>query len=283
MVCGQGSVATAKHIARVPSNIRKWSHHISTVWECSHCGSLCSLERIDLEPFYRNYLFHERREDFVARLMSTAYVRRMMRKGLKRDHSILDFGCGSGSLLASFKRLGFESCAGFDPYSTRFSDQSVLGRRYDWVVAQDVIEHVEDPFELLQELTQYVVPGGRICIGTPRAEGLDLNDVGRSIHSLHQPWHLFILSERGLRDLAARCRLTVESVDYRSVTDLWVPFVNWRFITSYVFRLDNRIDSAFERIHVGRIISSPRLWLDGLFGAIFPLKTDMIVILRKEG
>ena len=276
-------MTTAKRVARVSSNIRKWSHHISTVWECSHCGSLCSLERIDLEPFYRNYLFHERREDFVARLMSKAYVRRMMKKGLKRDHSILDFGCGSGSLLASFKRLGFESCAGFDPYSTRFSDQNVLGRRYDWVVAQDVIEHVEDPFELLRELTQYVVPGGRICIGTPRAEGLDLNDVGRSIHSLHQPWHLFILSERGLRDLAARCRLTVESVDYRSVTDLWVPFINWRFITSYVFRLDNRIDSAFEQIHVGRIISSPRLWLDGLFGAIFPLKTDMIVILRKEG
>jgi 2-polyprenyl-3-methyl-5-hydroxy-6-metoxy-1,4-benzoquinol methylase len=47
---------------------------------------------------------------------------------------------------------------GYDPCSEAFGDASVLGSRYDFVTAQDVLEHVDDPRALVDDLKNYTAP-----------------------------------------------------------------------------------------------------------------------------
>ena len=40
---------------------------------------------------------------------------------------------------------------GYDPYSQEFGDASVLDRSYEFVTAQGVLEHVDDPRALVDD------------------------------------------------------------------------------------------------------------------------------------
>ncbi len=82
-----------------------------------------------------------------------------------RNTRILDFGCGPGHDIALFQEMGFRKSFGIDisesaiaqrsSFETRghlevFSSQStLLKKRYDWVLALDLLEHISD-FQLFK-------------------------------------------------------------------------------------------------------------------------------------
>jgi SAM-dependent methyltransferase len=128
----------------------------------------------------------------------------LKRHSVRTGGSVLDYGCGDGLLIEYLAQQGFPETAGYDAYSERFNDPAVLGRQYDLVIAQDVIEHVEDPVALFQQLLDCTKPGGVICLGTPRADDIDLSNVERSIYSLLQVQTLSVEGEhKGKADAPA--------------------------------------------------------------------------------
>lgn len=280
-LCGQGRFADATEVAQVHSNVRRWKDHFSTVWRCPVCGSLHSLETVDLGPFYAAYPFGQRRLDPFTRRVFSRYLGHLRKAGVTANSTVLDYGCGSGLLLDYLAETGIRSVSGYDAYVPQFDDPTVLERKYDCVIAQDVIEHVEDPEALLSDLAGCVKPGGLLCIGTPRAEGIDLRQTERFIHSLHQPYHLHILSESVLITIANRHGLSLESVLRRHTLDTPYPFVNWTFLKGYLKRLDNTLDAGFEPPRIAKIATSPYLLFTGLVGYLFPSRTEMLVLLRK--
>jgi 2-polyprenyl-3-methyl-5-hydroxy-6-metoxy-1,4-benzoquinol methylase len=191
----------------------------------------------------------------LTRTVYTHYIRRLRRHGLEATHSILDYGCSEGLLLAYLRERGFEDCAGYDPYSSQFSDSGVLAREYNAVICQDVIEHVEDPRELVGKLSRLVRPGGLLCIGTPRADGIDLLNPGPSLHSLHQPYHLHILSAAALMEIATDAGFVTEKLYVRDAYDTPYPFVNGPFLKAYLEAMDNTLDAGFEPPRVGVVAS----------------------------
>lgn len=281
--CGVGRFEEATEVATVHSNVRRWRTHASTVWRCPNCGSLTSLEVVDLAPFYTDYPYGKRRLDAFTRRVFSSYLARLKRHGARPDATVLDYGCGDGLLLGYLAMRGLHDAAGYDAYSQRFSDPSVLTRQYDLVIAQDVVEHVEDPGALVEQLAGCARPGGLVCIGTPRADDIDLADTRRSIHSLHQPYHLHILSERALRQLAQRAGLTVEAIDRRHSCDTPYPFVNWRFLKAYLAAGDDTLDAGFDPPKPSTFLRAPHLVGLGLLGYFAPPASEMIAILRKPG
>ncbi|MFT5418006.1 MAG: SAM-dependent methyltransferase, partial [Gammaproteobacteria bacterium] len=167
------------------------------------------------------------------------------------------------------------------PYVEEFSDRRVLNEKYDIVVAQDVIEHVEDPCALFSELSTQLAPGGILCIGTPRADAIDLLQFENFIHELHVPYHICILSESALLELGKINNLEIENVHRRLYLDTIVPFINWTFLRSYLRRIDNTLDASFEEPKIGMVARSPRLLFEGLFGYWLPVHTNMLVLFRK--
>jgi 2-polyprenyl-3-methyl-5-hydroxy-6-metoxy-1,4-benzoquinol methylase len=238
---------------------------------------------VDLAPFYAEYPYAKRRLDAFTRRVFASYLARLKRHSVRLGASVLDYGCGDGLLIDYLALHGFPDVTGYDAYSERFNDPAVLGRPrpYDLVIAQDVIEHVEDPVGLFQQLVACTKPGGLICLGTPRADDVDLSNVERSIHSLHQPYHLHLLSERALQGIITKGGMTLEALYRRHSCDTPYPFVNWRFLKEYLAAGDDTLDVGFDSPKPSTFLRSPQLILLGLFGYFLPSESEMIVIARK--
>lgn len=100
--------------------------------------------------------------------------------------SILDFGCGQGSLSLRLKDIGYNVIAcdqnksdfkaeGEVPFhALNFNSSQDLEQflkdhenQFDAVLGVEVIEHVENPWQYLRDLQRLVKPGGIIIISTP--------------------------------------------------------------------------------------------------------------------
>ena len=217
----------------INSNVREFAQERFTVWRCASCRSIHSLDVVDLPRYYKNYPFQRQKADLALRIISRSLFRRLRSAGYRREHSLLDFGCGSGLFVDWLRRKGFSNTDRFDAYSEKFNEPAVLERKYDFIVVQDVIEHVEDAGALLDQLIDLTEPGGVLSIGTPNADALDLQNPALYVHSLHQPYHLHVLSEQALRYLAEVRGLTVERFYNIFYIDTYVPFANVRFCHHY--------------------------------------------------
>lgn len=92
-----------------------------------------------------------------------------------------------------------------------------LGRRFDVIVAGDIIEHLEDFSGMIESCKRHLVPGGRLLISTPnpwywryvlKAALFDEVD--------NNPEHTCWLCPRTLRQLLSRHRMSVGKVVFGS-------------------------------------------------------------------
>lgn len=281
-ICAVGKYENAEQVARIPSNVRRWRHHLSTVWRCPRCLSLNSLEKPDLAPFYQDYPFSRRRLDFFTRRVFTGLLRQLRLLGLNPANSILDYGCSEGLLIRFLREQGYNNTFGYDAYSAPYSDPGVLRQKYDLIVCQDVIEHCEDPRGLLADLARYLEPGGVLYLGTPAADQIDLKNFRRSLHSLHQPYHLHILTKPTLRSLAEAANLTCVAIDYSDPCDTPYPFINRRFLNAYLEAGDGTLDAGFDPVKLRHILKLPKLLFLGLFGFwLPPVRSEIRAVFKK--
>ncbi len=276
-----GTLEDASEVVEVNCNVRRFADRRFTVWRCENCRSIHSRDIFDLADYYRDYPFQRQRPNLPWRLISRNYLRRLRAVGLTRQGSLLDYGCGSGLLVSWLRGLKYHNVEGFDAYSNTFADQRALSRTYDFVVLQDVLEHVEDPAELLDKVVSVTNSGGLICIGTPNAEALDLGTPERYVHSLHQPYHLHMLSASVLRAFAEARGLEVERFHDVFYADTFVPFINVRFCHYYAGLFDNTLDLAFDRPRLTWRLLTPQAVALALFGRLRPVRSEMMFLLRK--
>ncbi len=108
----------------------------------------------------------------------------LCRPGL--GEKILDVGSGSGWFSIEMAQRGFDitaldlseknlerikqsapavKTAAADAYKTPFESGS-----FDWVIANEIIEHLENPVEALKEWRRILKPGGKVLLATPYRE-----------------------------------------------------------------------------------------------------------------
>ncbi len=83
---------------------------------------------------------------------------------------------------------------------------------YDWVVAWDVIEHVDRPREYLQRMRQLLRPGGRLALTTGDFGSMAAKVAGRRWRLLTPPSHLTYFTRSGIRSALGQAGLAVESI-----------------------------------------------------------------------
>jgi 2-polyprenyl-3-methyl-5-hydroxy-6-metoxy-1,4-benzoquinol methylase len=110
-------------------------------------------------------------------------------KQLKRNASILDVGCGNGSMLRALEKLGFGELRGIDISEEQIGIARNSGlnkvevadaltflrdklQTYDAVTCMDLAEHLTKPelVELLSLIAGALKPGGRLFIRTPNMD-----------------------------------------------------------------------------------------------------------------
>ena len=282
--CSQpGTFESATEKRRIRSNVRAFREDYFTLWRCTGCESLHSLEDADLGRYYAQYPFKDHRLNFHMRCAYRNRVTSLRRLGVARNATILDYGCGAGLYVDFLRDRGFSEAAGYDPYIPRFADPRTLERHYDVVVSHDVIEHVDDAVTYLRTLARLVRPEGLLIIGTPNAEELTLEFQGVAPPELSQPYHRHIFSERALCMLAAREGFVPRAVSHRFYFDTVVPTVNTRFMWSYIESKGGFIDAAVEPPDAKFIFSSPRLLWHAVFGYLHRMPGNMVLALENRG
>lgn len=278
-----GSYAEALESVRIASNVREFHDQRFTVWRCSRCRSLHCLEDIEFDKYYRAYPIQKTRLDFFTRVMYRARLRILQKSGLMQAHRILDYGCGNGAFVEYLRERGYQGAAGYDPYSENFCDASKLRPPYDFVLAQDVIEHDPDPVSFVARLAAMLArPGGALALGTPDAAEINLNDPLDACGQLHQPFHRHILTRQELSRLMVSQGLEVTQLVRRWYVDTWVPFANPAFLVRFWAIQGGVVDASFEPVPPTLLLRHPRLIFSGLFGRLYPEKKDVLVLAKSN-
>jgi SAM-dependent methyltransferase len=237
---------------------------------------------MDLAPYYRDYPIHRLKLDFWLRLLKGNLLSHLRQAGLTPSAKFLDFGCGAGLCLRLLAEKGFTNLTGYDLYSPEYNHPEVLNQRYDFILAEDVLEHVDDPQALLKHWHALLNPGGRIFITTVNAAGIDLNKPDNYLHSLHQPFHPHLFSPQALEDMARRESFQVVRFYKRFYYDTLIPTVNYAFMLQYLKAQGNTFAVGPEVVDPKLFITNPALWFYAFFGYFFPNTGLMMMLLEKE-
>lgn len=280
-ICGYTThMPTPSDLGRVRGNTTRFMNFQHRLWKCPKCSSIHNVDAVDFSDIYKDYPLNNRRLDVFARGTLGNLLKRLQRAGLKKEYSILDYGCGNGVLLQYLREQGYQDLSGYDPYVEAFQ-RLPSSRRFDCVVANDVIEHVPDPRATVHECASLVKPGGLLYLGTTDSGPVDMGDLEPHIMRLHQPFHRVLITQESLKELALSTGFELVETYRRSYMDTLMPFSNYRFLDEFSKALGHNLDAALDP-SAGRVfLRKPGLLFYGLFGYFFPSAYEPAVVLRR--
>jgi 2-polyprenyl-3-methyl-5-hydroxy-6-metoxy-1,4-benzoquinol methylase len=154
---------------------------------------------------------------------------------LAKGAKVLDIGCGTGAILASFSQQYDAYGTDTSPLAIEYCKRRGLNNafqctletfphpalKFDLILLLDVIEHVDDDLGLVSLASHFLTPGGTICITVPAYQFLwsrhdDIN------------FHKRRYVKSGLRRVLESAGLTIDLLSYFN-TILFPPALVGRF------------------------------------------------------
>ena len=141
---------------------------------------------------------HKKRSKYFIKKFGTDRLRFI--KKFKKKGSLLDFGCGTGEFI-NFAKKQFKVNA-FDfslelskfvevNYNIKtFSNLEKLKKKFDVITLYDVLEHVENPVQLLKRLNNNLKKNGIIIVYSPNKNSLGFDILGSDSNLCTAPFHL---------------------------------------------------------------------------------------------
>lgn len=269
-------------------NVRAFAEETFKVWRCPDCGTIHCLDVVDLPHYYAQYPFAHAHLSWPLRICYQNILGQLTRHGFSLTRSLLDYGCGSGLFVQYLQQRGFTNSYGYDPYAPLdgFGNPNILQQGpFDYILLQDVIEHVEDAHDLLSQLNALLSPTGYLLIGTPNAANVDLSQSHLSDHynPVHVPYHLHLYTPKSLERLGQMQGWQLAEFCDRPFHDTPWFGLNARAWNVYQRLGDGTIDSIFAPLNLGKALTSPDFLFYALLGYWLSYKTEMSLMFRKAG
>jgi len=226
-------------------------------FECSNCKCIQIVEIPDnLEKYYPSsyYSFQERsvKKSFFSPLINSIkkkivgfyngkenIIGRVLAVFISNPFSwlnnvkvnfssrILDVGCGTGRLLLSMQRAGFEKLIGIDPFiqsdinycnSLNIYKKNIfqIDGEFDLIMLHHSFEHMEQPLHVLKKLKSILAKNGVILIRIPVAGGFAWRKYREHWVQLDAPRHFFLQSSTSMQLLCDSAYLKITNVIYDS-------------------------------------------------------------------
>lgn len=210
--------------------LQLWSKRHS-LFRCPACGLVFFVGPVPFDLYEKDYFSGSeyvnyeadapvRRKNFAQRLSD---IRRHVTGG-----KLLELGCAFGDFLEV--AAPFFDVHGIDRSRFAVEKAQKNGRPahhgdflqlpdpptpYHAVCLWDTIEHLEDPFSVIQKAARWLAPGGWLFLTTGNIESAVARYRGDRWRLVHPPSHLFYFSEKTLDRLIRRAGL--EKIEARSV------------------------------------------------------------------
>lgn len=141
--------------------------------------------------------------------------------------SILDVGCGSGRVILSMQRSGFNNLTGIDPYLDKDlkdtpnlkilkKDLFEMTGQYDFIMMHHSFEHMDHPDQVLAKVKELLKPKGKLLIRIPVANSHAWRKYRTHWFALDAPRHLFLHTTHSIHLLAQKADLKIDSIEYDS-------------------------------------------------------------------
>jgi SAM-dependent methyltransferase len=170
---------------------------------------------------------------------------------IKEKEKILDFGCGGGYMLSTFKNIkkyGVEINSAATKIAKKnglkiFSNSKKLPDNFfNLIISNNALEHTDNPFVELKELYRSLRIGGKICIVVP------LDTLKYKYKKNDKDFHLYSWSPMNLGNLLTSAGFKV--LESKPFIHKWFPFhktikkfISWKtfhFLCKIYGRIDNR-------------------------------------------
>ena len=194
------------------------------VYRCSFCAHTfldVRLEAEEIGDLYTKYYTRKSISElrmpqfgtFKAWLDGVADVCQYVKPGSK----VLDIGCGSGENLLYLKSIGCEAIGSdADQNLAALAEKYKLNIRigmfapsafdeggFDYVIMNQLIEHMPNPLIFLQSVKTLLKPTGKVILATPNIEGWGRKIWGKRWLHWHAPYHVTFFSSDSLEKTIA--------------------------------------------------------------------------------
>ncbi|HJM39049.1 MAG TPA: class I SAM-dependent methyltransferase [Planctomycetota bacterium] len=138
---------------------------------------------------------------------------------------VVEIGCSSGTLLAELQSRGMQ-CMGLEPngHAARYgretygldirthilSEANIEKDSFDAALLLHVIEHLENPLEVLCQIRTLLKPGGLFVLETPRYDTWSFKLFGRRERNVVDNWHLYFFTKKTLSALLEKAGFIIE-------------------------------------------------------------------------
>jgi SAM-dependent methyltransferase len=240
--------------------------------KCERCGLIYQnprLEPQELEAYYPDdyeSYYRETKESlsWLQWKLLEYGLRKRARLLLQRQNAgrLLDVGCATGHFLYYVREHSHWQVQGVEPNHTaaQFAEETFHldvyrgglheakfpDNYFDAVTMWDVLEHVEEPVAIMEEVWRILKPGGAFLVRLPIADSLDAKLFGQYWSGLDQPRHLSVFSRSSLHRL-------LESVGFTPIESVSIAGSYSAFMISLRFAIEdtfgrNRLTSGLLRV-----------------------------------
>ena len=213
--------------------------------KCSSCGSLSIINiPSEISELYKNYYsFSDPKK--ISNLKYLFYKYIIKKKGLlskpilrllnkqedlpmkslnkiniKSTSSILDVGCGSGSLLQLLSQMGFRHCVGVDPFlnknyiyhngvTLKKQDFYSINDKFDLIMFHHVLEHFPDPEKALLHASNLLSDDGICIVRLPDIDSYASLRYKENWFGIHAPFHFALPSRKGMASMIKKANLEI--------------------------------------------------------------------------
>jgi len=237
----------------------------------------------EIEQYYQNTSYNNFTIEQVRRLDlryypdTSADSNRIIDRcwSLKKGDNFLDVGAGFGSFSHAAKKWGFcvSACEpnrnaravfyqtnGFKPDACGFDRKfaSHHKKKYDVVLLSQVLEHIVDPNEMVQNIYTVLRDNGSAAIAVPHFGSALSKIQGKNDMYISPPEHLNFFSKKGLIKLFQRHDFTLEAFETVTkvnkgriedrISNATLSYITWRGLYFFL--------KIFERMDMGMVINA---------------------------
>jgi 2-polyprenyl-3-methyl-5-hydroxy-6-metoxy-1,4-benzoquinol methylase/DNA-directed RNA polymerase subunit RPC12/RpoP len=202
--------------------------------ECSFVQVAQQPSQQDLDAIYQeSYFSHSKYRDEKALEVENRRRLKFIESHVPEGSHLLEAGCGDGSFLQVAKdryqvqgfdlsAVGVEIAKKNNPeladriWVGHLEDQDIPKQSLDAICMWDVIEHLWMPYQVGQQLLEYLKPGGILAISTPNIGSRLAKLMGKRWAFMTPPEHLSFFSQQSMIQLFEQ-ELNAQLIEWRTL------------------------------------------------------------------